>query len=364
MISIYEHYKKTTSIADNWLYFANAQFDFELDSIFNNTNSSNFIESYFSYGGKSEAFDWMSQNSLFKIYNDRANHTVSAYILGVVVRDALHMRVRKGIPRLHDIYKKNFLYFWSFICLYHDASYNIENNSIEFIDSCRNIHAFVKRFDIQYNLLDAIKDTTTKHLITKYYLLRASKGVIDHGIAGAMLFYNGLMKTYNIAKEKNKITKKETFENRGLRFSKDFEKHIRFIACTIAQHNMWRADKKTKQEYIDHQLNLLIPNKNNDHKLTYGINNDLLFLLGLVDTIEPLKCLNSIEPYYILENLLCKFNYDKFEVTFKCNSTMLDSYRHRINGLNDWMNVEIVQATDSITIKINKDKELERDKAA
>lgn len=368
MKSIYTHYYEITEVADNWLYYTSLMYNFNLDTVFQENNSKHFIKAYFSAGGKNKAFDWMKNNKVFKILNDRANHAMSAFLLGIVLRDSLHMRMREGIPMLHKEHKKNFLYFWSLICLYHDVAFNLERKSDKFIKHCLTIQEFSQEFEIQYNLLDEIKDSEIRSTIKKYYsYIIAEKNLIDHGIAGAMLFYDGMMKAYYDAKKEANITKQEPFAISGLKFNKNFPNHICYIAKIIAQHNIWRANDHSKNKYVEHQLNNLIPNENNDHMLVCGDKHNLLFLLGLIDSIEPLKCFNreqSHDPYSILKNLLCNINYRKEMITFSCTMAEFDTYKQSVKKLEDWLDVSVDFNEGIVSILINQESKKEKERVA
>lgn len=366
MKNLYAHYSNLTAIADNWLYYVNVRNLFTLDTIFTKNYSKRFIESYFFEGGKSKAFEWIKEEKLFEIPAERANHTMSAFLMGIMLRDSLHMDMKK-LPKIDNSIKRNFLYFWSLTCLYHDIAFNLETNSSSFIKSCRNIHEFIYRFRIKYNLLHALKHTNTSSLIENYYLYRADHGYIEHGIAGAMLFYDGLMKAYYAAKEERDIKKNESFDYKGLRFSRDFPKRISYIAEIIAKHNLWRAKPNEEEEYLKYNLNVLIPNAYNDHILSYGEEHNLLFLLGLIDTIEPLKCYRRYgitDPYDIIKNLLHDVNYNKFEITFKSNKSEFNAYMNDVKKLQDWMDVKIYDDIETIKIIINKEKTQEEEEIA
>lgn len=156
------------------------------------------------------------------------------------------------------------------------------------------------------------------------------------------------MKTYTSVKSKPENISKEIFDLGGLRFSSDFPNHCLMIADTIANHNIW-----------------LKPKKYNSHLLSYE-NNNLLFLLGLVDTIEPIKCLSrknkkisNNNPYDVIDALKIGFVYEDYtpyknrEIELFIQNRMKTGYDKIVDDLNAWLNVEvIINDTDCVTIAI------------
>ena len=121
--------------------------------------------------------------------NDRYNHTLSAFLLGLIVRDNLHIDMRSLPKIISESHKENFFYFWMLICLYHDCAYDIENN--DSAKDCKTITDFVREYGVTYNF---IEKSEYKELFINYYFYRTNDmKVIDHGIAGAILFYDTFM---------------------------------------------------------------------------------------------------------------------------------------------------------------------------
>lgn len=363
--SIWDLFEELTSDKEKWNYYVDNDIQNTAQDLFDNTNALLFIKSAFKKGSKDRALDIVYRDNC-EISQYRSNHTLSAYLLGIILRDRLNIDM-KELPQIEDrAPTKNFLYFWSLTCLYHDYAFSVEEKSKEFVEHIRDIDDFTKQFNITHSMLD---ESEFKDLIVNYFNYRIKEnGVIDHGIAGAMLFYDGLIKQYIEAMEKEGITKKQSFTHHGLKYSREYKEHILFVANTIAQHNMWRANEFTALQYKNHHLEELIPNSNNTHKISFydsgkGQKNKLLFLLCLIDTIEPIKCLgrdknkNPItNPYIVLEKL--KISFDKNEKIFSicCPEKYFSDYMNSIRWISDWMDVELVPDENEglFTISINK----------
>ncbi len=227
----------------------------------------------------------------------RAVHTVSAFLLGLTIRDKLQFDTRnwRRLPGAKSA-RGSFDLFWSWICLFHDVGYYYEDNPKKFSD-IRSLDGLIERLGLKHNLL---KVSEHKKLIEKYFnkRLMGSARVLDHGIVGAVLLYDALMDLSNNSMVYSRIKRYEFF------YAK--------ICDTIALHNMWRATEATMEEYREYNLNELIP-ENNCHIIYYK-DNPVLYLLALVDSIDPIKgfCRDrrhrrAISMPYVVDNVYLKF---------------------------------------------------------
>lgn len=78
----------------------------------------------------------------------------------------------------------------------------------------------------------------------------------------------------------------EFHNERGLHFCSEQIKLFAYIADCIASHNMYKADDGSIDKYIYYSLNCLLPD---EFKPISYKDNPLLFILCVVDTIEPSK---------------------------------------------------------------------------
>jgi len=354
--SLYDIYHEMVTDCEKWLYYKHANCYIDMETIFLPSKSQNFLHEYFTAGGKLEAFKWIEQDENFKMTDFRANHTVSAFLIGIVLRDELHMSM-KALPNIESKDRDNFLYFWSLTCLYHDISFQIEKNSLEYISKCDNLNDFYRLFKIEYKLVNDMKDNEQSKLIKNYFKFRLSQQTIDHGISGALLLYDALMKNYHEAMNTKKIKANTTFEYNGLRFSREHKDGVRKISETIARHNMWLANPLSIQEYKKYNLDILIPNEKKSCIISFGDEHNLLFLLGLIDSIEPIKCLaeeSNFDSYSVLKNLNITFSYKKFEIEVNSSAEIIDKYFNRIKGIISWLDIELFKDDTTLKIKINK----------
>ena len=127
---------------------------------------------------------------------------------------------------------------------------------------------------------------------------------------------------------------------------------------------MWRSSKSTEEDYRAYKLNELIPTdgKYSVLSLDNPSENDkekLLFLLGLVDTLEPIKNLGRDRnkrplknPYIILEKIKATFDYKNGVITIKCPVQFIGDYFSSIEGIDKWMAVALKCDKEQIEITI------------
>lgn len=333
-----------------------------VNEIFNGKNALEFIKNYLGLE-KSKKHLNNSANKLLSCLNKitpfRAKHTVSAFLLGISVKENLSLDIRNWI-RLYDSHSsdQSFGFFWSLICLLHDVGYYWERNSKQYKDKYQSIDAFGIDNEIKYNLLE---NSNQSGLIQRYYDYRINvDSKIDHGIVGAILIYDALLTLYyEDANETNLFC--------GIKLRSNFPDFVLKIAETIALHNMWRANSKNEKLYIEYGLFDLVPNELNSHKIFYN-DDKVLFLLGLIDTIDPIKAfcnsernMNAILPQMVMNQFCLKY-YNKnvvksmdliyYEVT---NNT--EKYKRSVSGLADWMGVDISDSFEGLKLSfLNRDK--------
>ncbi len=377
--SFWDEYNEILMNSDRWCYYRDMHNSINAQSLFNGNNAIEFIKSVFSHGGKGNAIH-LPHGEQFEMTEERANHALSAFLFGVLLRDGLKINMQE-LPKLHKEPTKNFLYFWSLTCLYHDftttleAKSRLDRNGNEtdcsrrYITELATMKKFCSYFDIKYSLIADSEDGT---LIENYYNYRVQKyHAIDHGIASGMLLYDQLMKAYQNASKLAEAKRGTTFTLNNLKYSTEYPKHILLIANTIAKHNMWRADADKVTVYQEYNLDDLIPNTGNTHIVSFdsktrNAKDKLLFLLGLVDTLEPVKCIGRCtnenpnhNPYIVLEKIKIELDPKMKAVTIKCPQNYFYDYKNSTAGITNWMDLStsIDEKNHSITFSFNRKSE-------
>lgn len=357
--SLCDIYEQILLDESKWSYFHRKSSVVHMKNVFKKDNARTFIQQY----GEDNMLDNLQQNYI-PFSKERSNHTLSAYLLGISIRDALHIDMA-NLPHVGKSKNENFLYFWSLICLYHDVTFALEENSKQYLTQCQTIEDFQQCFHLSY---DFTKDAVDGKLCRGYYAYRVdTANTIDHGIASALFVYDVLMKEFSEAKKYGEY-KATSYYYKGKRFSRDFKKHSMLIAMTIAKHNMWRCpkDEDSVALYQRYGLDVLIPNEQKTHIISFDDKDDhdknkMLFLMGLIDTMEPLKCMGRVgcqqrmmDPYEVLECIKITFNYPKRTILISCAKDICDDYYKSISAMGEWMNVDVIKKDEEMSIVIKK----------
>lgn len=264
---------------DKWLYYQ-SQGHYNITNVLDTPDDALcFIKWYFQIGGKGEAL--VEQRLLRKIPRDRFVHTVSVFFLGLRIAECIGIN-----SAVRDTENMSFQYYWFMTCLYHDIGYCYEGTR-----QCEKVRLLSKRglaairrvFNIQYcdNRMFA---TRSQEAVDVYLKGRATCGkrcgVIDHGIAGGLILFDGLRKQFEKEWEHrpNRYENRNSFHSRsGLHYSESHSEAYAKAADAIIAHNIWSS---TLHEY---------PGGENINLDKLSASNDLCYVLCIADSIEPLK---------------------------------------------------------------------------
>lgn len=315
-----------------------------------------FIERYFEFAGKSQAFKDEQLRKNRKFIENRATHIISTFLIGIKLAESFGVDISD-----RNAENMNFLYYWFLTCLYHDIGYAYEDKS-----NCEHLRM------IQVDGLDAIHEicdikyfhnrvfkTYSKEIIDFYFKCRSNcnngtKGKIDHGIIGGLLLYDKLRKQFAIAwkRRTNKNDSRQSFyikdecSNRELHLSNNHYAGYAEVADAIIAHNIWVS---TLNEYInkyDH-TNAMEKIENKISK-----ENILCFILSIADTIEPVKrdsqYLDLVQIRSLENNRGIELQVD--EITF-------DNVYKNIINLMKWVDVcvRINRVNGDVSIQIKKE---------
>lgn len=332
VIDIFKAIEKDNS----WSYYkwANVYLDTEgifSYSIFNDGEAKalDFIERYFNAGGKAKLLSDISYE-IKELPRYRCNHIVSAFLLGIYVRNSVGINIEK----FEDTCAKDpWLYIWYLVCLYHDLGYVYENNSQD------NKYKLFEDFLPQNNrALNSCKQLHYYDLGKRYFQYRRDSGVIDHGVVGGFRLYSILYDVINNKRKKSSPTTETELDNR-LIYSMELRPMQKEAADAIVRHNMFVANKNQEIEYKQRGMDILIPNESNTHLISLK-KEPFAFLLGLIDTIEPIKRFQHANHMSILKDI----DIDVREGTIQIQASTyfnLEDYFRGIDCLDKWLNVKI-----------------------
>lgn len=127
---------------------------------------------------------------------------------------------------------------------------------------------------------------------------------LNHGILGAKAYNRKIIQIYRCACcEKIRETPQELINLKHFllhdRVFSNGVLHVnKYISSVINAHNIWKSSKNTEKIYHKYLLDGLIGDRFN--KILY-INNPLLFILCIADTIEPIRLFNNNYEWIIHE---------------------------------------------------------------
>lgn len=338
-------YKKITEIKpEQWDYnFENHPDLLTIQQIFENNDYEKFIRDYFHRAGKDNIFtDYFE----FKDNDDlitKSQHTVSIFFLGILIYNSIKKLEVPPLNRIQSRYEF-FPFIWFLTCLFHDYGYEYEKNSKKNLEKIWDINSLKIIFKIKYDLLkEEVKYVPTDifQSINKYFLYkRFIRKEIDHGIVAGIYYYDQLVK--NRIKQHKKSNNKQFWK-------KDLEKQYALAGATIAIHNIWFPKKKDEKKYNLFELDKL---KRKPITLKEA---PLLFLLGLVDTIDPVKlfCENGENIKDVLNGILIDFDTDEIKIGISGKPKLcLPKLFNKCKGLTKWLDVKIECKNKLISIKL------------
>lgn len=311
-------------------------------------NSKQFIKEFLAYSDKvKNIYDVLE---LIEPY--RNLHIVTDYFLGILlyenntrIKIAIDNQIKKIIPPENESLNNSFKYFWFLICFYHDVGYYYENNN----DSIISLSTLEEELKIENKIQNLIGVPKLFQHITKKYLLYRFEmfHCYDHGIIGGMLLYDRLIKVYKNYKH-SFGNGQNSFMHNNLYWSDSMFKYFQLIASVVLTHNIWFRNESSNSLteisiYKDYRLDKLIIS---DATRAISLErHPLLFLLSLVDSIEPTKCFGI---HFLKKN---RFIFSKNNTIIIaqniCNDDETNKWRNTILSLSSWLKVDTNELTDS-----------------
>lgn len=322
-----------------------------LSNPFLDNNFNFFVSRYFLESGKERAINFSDLN-VFKGYdfigdNNRAKHVCSVYFLGIIIYENFKTSF------FSEIEKSQFLFLWFLTCLYHDYFFSIERDSI-LVNKIADIDSLRKEFKICHLLLDRQKipktiDVKQVAIIRNYFIYRRFENrCIDHGITAGIILFDRL--------EKNRRIQQKNKED-SLDWSRAVIPYYVEASYAIALHNIWFATCDTRHVYAKYDILALI-----DAQPIKVKNSPLLFLLGLVDTLDPIKSFlyeynsenkNGYSVTEILEKLNISFTENSFTIENAHDSKLdFSILNKKADSLVNWLDVKLNRELNRLTVTI------------
>jgi len=380
-------FRAYSSISRN--YYSLEVDEFENDFL----NSKQRIEDFFRIANKER----LSMD--FEVLDELRNyHSMSIVYFGILLNEKLNVDMQIII----NDFNFNFKYYWSIMCFYHDLGYVFENDSSyiykirkknyesrirgynyffriansgicydgmffnsykrnlmlsynqifmtnyinrkntittesEF-DDIRNLNYIkIRCFDHNVNIS---KSQYMKKTVENYYKYRKNEmHRYDHGILGGYRMFDSLTKNYVINMREE--SRKTYFVKNNLFYRIEQIPLFAYMADCIVAHNIFFPDESKISTYRDYNLEELI-NYNRPIKL---LDNPLLFMLCLLDSIDPIKYFSKMgsKVVDILKSININFIKDRFELSYIENSVITSEqflgYINRIDKLGLWLGI-------------------------
>lgn len=322
---------------------------------FSDNNTKKFIKDYFDTGGKEMVISDIYK--AFKNHSVRATHSVSAYLIGLIAFERYSTSINNHIFQIEI---EDFIHIWFLICLYHDYGYYLEDKAKDGnkIDSekLKSIYENIKEIDQRF-----WGTRYSSGLILEYFIDIRNKA--DHGvIAGAMLRKRMNENLQKAIKDSN-CNNPNNFIWRNLHWSTSHKKWYDFASSIIIKHNIWFAnsnhDASRVEQYnnSNHLKRLII---SDEERLKFK-EDPILFILCVIDTIEPIKIAQKLNIDYIKDKNYTKYLNRKViaivSIVFENNNIIIklpsehELLYNRIHdsaeGMQSWLNLSVSQSKEN-----------------
>lgn len=339
-MTLEELYAEAIETERLWNYYSNdyayakTRIEFAYSKLNSYSDCKGFIDAYLHRGGKG---DIPYAKNLEDLLPNRVKHIVSCFFLGSIfyikcLRISNSIENSLQITRTTESPSRHFSYLWFLTCLFHDLGYAVEDHKSTSKKENDMYKDYLKELPRRPN---GIPTLYTKKTLKSYSLLRAClHSCYDHGIVGGIALY------HDLCNYRRQVV--ETFEkiHDGLYWGEELEKDFDFASWVITCHNIWMTNEHSKDvaAYKFFGLNALIIKDSYQAKLKYPISsgkNPFLFLFCLVDSIEPIKVMESTD------------NFPKIDIVFdpsdvklnlsKLPTNLRKKYAKKILDLDSWL---------------------------
>ena len=275
--------------SNKWNYY-----DGDFNNPFVDNDYDGFTRKYVECSGKGDSNPLMGCLTRVK----SKGHVCSVFFMGLLLYYKCK-EIRESIDRKLFYYKKqnpginlSFEFYWFLISLFHDSGYIFEEDN-----KYDSVIDFKNDFKIKYNLkkysgvpVNIAKSWQRYYNYKKKHCLDTNYRRPDHGILAGLMLYDYLNKTFEYIKTIGIDNGHGIYSYNRLNWSKKLLNIYNLCSWTILAHNIFYChsikDSSTINAlYKDHKISELIISE----PIIIREKHPLLFLLCLVDTIDPSK---------------------------------------------------------------------------
>ena len=283
------------------------------------------------YIGKGEKANMPIVDFIDNLSMDRLQHTLSCFLLGILLYErsssitcGICRSLRKKPINNPETMDERFKYLWLLISIFHDFGYAIENKDVEL--SIKEFDEMITKLHSRQTIVPSIYSKILLRNYAKYRVCRF--GVYDHGICGGLKLYAELCQL-----RENKASSSDQKHYWG----EDLIPHFALAAWTVACHNIWLIKDCEKNANAIRCYKCF----NLDKLIYHGTSriikeSPFLFLLCLVDSIEPIKIFDNFDKLKQVKFVFPSDNIIEIDINGLCLKDH-DTYIKKIVDINDWL---------------------------
>lgn len=336
--------KKKNSDQKIWCYYNCDQnfFPTNVEEIFEHPK--NFIEKYIRLSGKCQII-----NDLILADKKRNQHSISTFLIGMhlylnvkIIKDNIDTKIFNNNIITQTNLTIEFCYYWFLICLYHDLGYVFEKKPEEILKTnfFNDLTLNLTHPDLKESKL--IPSIITQNYSKYFYYVLIKHNKLEHGIIAGLLLFMALNQGY-VTKQNNQYD--ETIVTTDVIKNEIWND----IIWPIIGHNIWYINKNdsAQKEKIDNYTKTGLKDLIINEPVINIKDHPLLYLLCLVDSIEPIKKITDLDCDNNVFN-----NKDLMDYKISLSDTKITFFNHKnvINDLKYWLKFSNTYSSTTIEI--------------
>ena len=259
--------------------------------------------------------------------------------------------------------------FHDFSWIHEKKEINLDpNSSNDFNDYTIFENYLINEFNIQHSIFEHklvcnnnFETHYSQNIIVNYFDYKYhERDKLDHGIIAGVLLFDRLLKNYNNKWENykdsyeyanQKPSEKGNYNNffyKNKSWKREHHDHFAYIADSIISHNIWLSSNE--ELYSKYNLQGLL--RINAEKISIN-RNPLLFMLGILDTIEPVKVFTNFDAEYVWDNINIYINSNSIEIIVKERANFNHhKWFKKISSLNEWLAISIEEKRKKLKLTL------------